>query len=62
MAELSAARTTAHSCCVPEAQASCCEPSARADCCGESHASGGCGCDTGKPADGAATDIREQLR
>jgi arsenite methyltransferase len=59
MAELTAAETTAESCCAPEAQATCCEPSAKAECCDPSHGEG-CGCDAGKGADSA--DIRERVR
>jgi arsenite methyltransferase len=45
MAELTAAETTAGSCCAPEAQATCCEPSAKAECCGPGHGEG-CSCST----------------
>jgi hypothetical protein len=45
MAELTAAGTTANSCCAPEQQATCCEPSAKGDCCGHD---AGCGCDAGE--------------
>jgi hypothetical protein len=41
MAELTAAETTADTCCPPEQQAACCEPGAKADCCGHGE---GCGC------------------
>ena len=43
-------KTTAGSCCIPEAQATCCDPSAKDECCGPSH-SEDCECSAGKGAD-----------
>jgi arsenite methyltransferase len=59
MAELTAAETTAGSCCAPEAQATCCEPNAKAECCAPSHGEG-CGCPAGYADD--SPDIRERMR
>jgi hypothetical protein len=56
MAELSAAETTADSCCAPEQQAACCEPSEKRDCCAPE--SGSCGCSAGQSGDDV--DVREQ--
>jgi hypothetical protein len=58
MAELSAAETTADSCCAPEQQAACCEPGEKRDCCAPE--SGSCGCSVGQSGDDV--DVRERVR
>jgi arsenite methyltransferase len=62
MAELTAAETTASSCCSPAAQETCCEPAGKAACCDAAAAGGACGCAAGQTTTVSADDLRDTVR